>query len=93
LTDEDFLLFDSGPSPDRVLLFSTKKNLETLGDVQHWYSDGTFKSSPSIFTQVFTVHGVKQGATLPLVYGLLPNKTQQSYERFVTAQDTVCANS
>ena len=69
--DEDFLLFHSGLSADRILLFSTKKHLETLGNLDQRYMDGTFKSSASLFTQIFTTRGVKGKAILP--FGLFPN--------------------
>jgi len=71
LNGEDFLLFDSGTGADRVLLFSTETNLRTLSQCKHWYADGTFKASPPLFKQVFSIHGFKSGFTLPLVYGLL----------------------
>jgi len=81
---EEFLLFDSGPGVDRILLYSTKNNIRTLSQCEQWYANGTFKSSPPLFTQIFSIHGFKSGVTLPLVYGLLPNK-EASYTRFLSA--------
>ncbi len=57
--DEDFLLFDSGPAADRILLFSTHANLQALSQSEHWYADGTFKCCPTLFSQLFTIHGVR----------------------------------
>jgi len=44
--------------------------------------DGTFKVSPDIFYQVFTLHVLVQGVTIPAVYALLPNKSKETYSRF-----------
>ena len=49
---EDFLLFDSGPAVDRILVFSTRRNLELMRGCSNWYADGTFKTTPQLFTQV-----------------------------------------
>ena len=42
---EDFLLFDSGPGADRILIFSTADNLQNLQNSTEWYCDGTFRLS------------------------------------------------
>ena len=45
-----FLLHDSGPGDDsRIILFATDDDLETLRSSDHWFGDGTFEVSPSIF--------------------------------------------
>ena len=58
---EQFLLFDSRDDPDfgigRVIVFSTRRNLEQLAKSDTWFVDGTFKVCPSIFTQLFTILG------------------------------------
>lgn len=63
-------------------MFSTDRNMKFLANCQHWYVDGTFKSSPPLFTQLFTLHGQKDGNILPLVYGLLPDKDEDTYDHF-----------
>jgi len=90
--EDPLLLFDSGAGADRILLFSTSNNLRTLSQCDDWYADGTFKSSPPLFKQIFSVHGVKSEVTLPLVYGLLPNKEQDSYTRFLSAMETLATS-
>jgi len=42
--------------------------------------DGTFKSSPSLFYQLFVIHGYRIGNYVPLVFCLLPNKDDRSCE-------------
>lgn len=80
------MLYDSGQEdPQRFLIFSTKENLELLATCDHWCADGTFSSSPPLFSQMYTIHGAKFSTCLPLVYALLPDKTQATYTKFLTA--------
>lgn len=83
LNNDPFILYDSSVGNDNwILLFSTDENLKILASEQcHWFIDGTFKSSPHLFTQLLTIHTIKFNAVLPLVFALLPNKTKDSYDR------------
>lgn len=78
----NFLLWDSGAGDDnRVLVFGTTDNLSLLEQHDHWFIDGTFKVSPRIFYQVFSIHALINNSAYPLIYALLPDKTAQGYER------------
>ena len=82
LRDEEFLGFDSGTDdPDRYLLFTTERNLDILERSEVWHADGTFKCSPALFYQLYSIHAVFKEHTLPLVFILLQNKTQEQYIR------------
>lgn len=70
LQGDPFLLYDSGPTETRILIFSTQRNLHFLAQSDMWFVDGTFKTVPLIFNQLFTIHGVKEKQFLPLVYVL-----------------------
>ncbi len=78
---EKFHLYDSGQSIDGILLFSTKYNFDILSQAQHWFSDGTFKVVPKLFGQLYTIHGVKYNNVILSVFILMPDKSQNSYER------------
>jgi hypothetical protein len=52
----DFLLFDSGPGPHRLLMFGDIMLLDGLARADLWLADGTFKVVPSIFYQLYTIH-------------------------------------
>jgi hypothetical protein len=81
---ENFLLHDSGvDDPDRFFMFGTLDHVKLIGDA-HIFMDGTFDISPTLFMQVYTVHVLKHGRCLPVVYGLLPRKTQAIYTSFLT---------
>ena len=75
----NFLLFDSGSSVNRILIFTTDSNLQVLASSKNWYCDGTFHSAPLVFQQVFSIHVIKDSISIPVVFALLPNKKQESY--------------
>lgn len=85
LNGEDFLLYDSGPEEDRMVVFSTRRNMQLLAGSDHWYADGTFKTVPLLFHQLYTIHGLKENAAVPLVYALLPDKSEATYTRLLRA--------
>jgi hypothetical protein len=66
-------------SQDRILLFSTEANLDTLAILDHWFAEGTFTSRPLLFDQFFVIRGLQMdGANVfcvPMVYCLTPNRT------------------
>lgn len=70
----------------RVIVFATRKNLELLCESAVWFLDGTFKTAPSIFAQVFTIMGSRKRAgheeevAVPLVYALLTGKKTELYK-------------
>ncbi len=77
-----FLFADTGPcDPNRILLFATLANIALMNEYHNWYGDGTFRIAPEIFYQVYTVHILKLGKSLPMVYGLLANKTAETYTK------------
>lgn len=78
---ENFLLFDSGPHEDRILIFGRQSNTQTFADCTTLFVDGTFKICPNLFRQVYTVSGLKHGGVHPIIYALLPNKRKVTYDR------------
>lgn len=65
--NENFIIFDSGPAKDRILIFGTSKNLEYLSASSDWYADGTFKVTPPLFEQVYTIHALSFGKVFPAI--------------------------
>lgn len=79
---EEFLLWDSGTEDvNRIIVFATYGNIFLLSEFRNWCLDGTFSVAPKYFCQVFTIHSLIDGKAIPLIYALLPNKQQSSYER------------
>ena len=86
---EPFFLYDSRDEDEtssddddekeerpRVLVFAARRNLRLLAKSDTWFVDGTFKTAPSLFVQVFTVHGMFKDHALPFVYELLTGTNQ-----------------
>lgn len=86
---DPFLLADDGDA-DRILIFSTRDNLTHLGAATTVFADGTFYTCPDLFTQLYTLHAFVDGAIYPLVYALLPGKSQTTYTRFLTLLKQTC---
>lgn len=58
---DNFLSYDSAEEnmeyDGRVLIFSTKENLQFMSRCDQMYMDGTFDVTPILFSQVYTIHG------------------------------------
>lgn len=93
LRDEQFLLYDSNSRTNRFLVFSTMENLRRLSTCRIWLGDGTFSSVPSVFQQLYTIHGglVRDSEgneemsfkSVPLVYVLTPSKRTSVYRKIL----------
>ncbi|KAG0442096.1 hypothetical protein DMUE_0540, partial [Dictyocoela muelleri] len=65
-SQEIFLLYDSGLTDiSRVLLFSTETHMLYLENSNAWFCDGTFKSCPREFEQLYTIMGRIKGQNIP----------------------------
>ena len=62
-----------------MLIFGTRESLDFLSNADDWFVDGTFADVPAQFTQLYTGHGLKNGRNIVRCYGLLSNKTRQTY--------------
>jgi hypothetical protein len=70
---EFFLKFDSGLTESRILIFTTRQNLDFMNECDNWFCYGTFSVASPIFTQLYTIHGVCYSNVIPSVYILLPH--------------------
>lgn len=77
--NKKFLFHNIGDSKDKFLMFTTKKNIRFLRKCKLWQADGTFKCVPTLFCQLYTIHGFHENKTIPLVFFLLPNKQKKIY--------------
>ena len=75
---EDFLLENNLETGN--VIFSCTSNLEFLVNyAEEIFVDGTFNSCPKFFCQLYTIHGLCNGLYIPLVYSLLPGKSEAIY--------------
>jgi hypothetical protein len=86
-----FLLHDSGPGPNRILLFGDRELLGALARAQVWLADGTFKVVPTLFYQLYSIHFQFIGGLNPAaVYCLLPDKSRATYDRLLGVIKALC---
>jgi hypothetical protein len=62
-----------------IIIFTCCLNLECLCSVDEIYIDGTFRCCPKFLTQLYTIHGYKNGNCIPLVFILLRGKSEELY--------------
>ena len=70
---------------ERILLFTTTENLKWLQEAKFWIMDGTFKTVPNLFRQLYTIHAPASGNVnfqiVPLVYALMSLKSEELYQK------------
>ena len=54
ISGSNFLLYS--PQGNEILIFATQKNILKLSTKVHWCVDGTFKSVPHSYLQLFIIH-------------------------------------
>ena len=78
----NFVLFDSGPGTDRIIILGCTELLDALARASTWLADGTFKVVPLLFFQLYSINfQFVQGINPAGLYCLLPNKTRETYDR------------
>lgn len=84
LNGELFLAKDSRIGNERIVLFTTKANIQLLSQSSFWIMDGLFKTSSTTFCQLYTIHapiGAEDNYRfLPLAYGLMTGKSKELYQ-------------
>ena len=65
----------------RIILFSSDAHLKILAKAQQVLVDGTFRITPSLWTQTFIISAqVTSKVFVPVVFALLPDKKRESYD-------------
>ncbi|CAF5174778.1 unnamed protein product, partial [Rotaria magnacalcarata] len=83
--------FDRIPAQQRlIIIFSSPEQLQLLESCEQLLVDGTFKATPSIFYQLYAMHVVYRNAVLPVIFALIPNKTEQTYRRLIEKVSELC---
>uniref|UniRef100_A0A914NDU9 MULE transposase domain-containing protein n=1 Tax=Meloidogyne incognita TaxID=6306 RepID=A0A914NDU9_MELIC len=80
---ERFLLADSG-GEERILIFGSEASAGWSNQMEHIFMDGTFSVCPSLFHQLFIILSKRGGFVFPVLFCLLPDKTEQTYTRLFT---------
>ena len=85
---KDFLMMND-PEKELVCL-STMTNLKILCEMPKLYVDGTFKSCPKFFKQIFTIHEYVKGMYVPLVFFSLSDKDSCTYTEMFKSTVAKC---
>ena len=81
-----FLVFDSGiEDSKRILVFATENGLNDIEKSTLWACDGTFKTCPTLWYQLITIHASIQNKLFPRIFSLLRDKTPATYTRLFSA--------
>jgi len=79
-----FLQYDSGElDENRFIIWSTEDNFELMKQAKEMYANGTFAVTPCLFDQLYTIHVSISGTIYPVVFILMPNRKQSTYERML----------
>lgn len=69
-------------------MFTSKTNVRYLALCEHWFADGTFKTVPKLFKQLYSIHGLFKGKIVPLVFFLMTKMDEEGYRKSFTALKT-----
>jgi len=73
-----------------MAIFASDFGLQLLQKAPVIAVDGTFSTCPAPWCQLFVLQAVMEGGiSYPVVFGLLPNKTAQTYLKFFTELSTL----
>lgn len=85
---ENFLICNDGEE-NKILIFCSKTSRKIIksSKSKSYLADGTFRCCPKIFYQLYSLHldimsSVNSTNVVPVIYGLLPNKSEETYTRF-----------
>lgn len=86
---QKFLLFDYKYRNNRIIAFASDMSRDIISREKHFFGDGTFKTCPRPFLQLYTLHAdvgssEKETKIMPVLYALLTNKKQSTYNLLFT---------
>nr|CAG8678882.1 5299_t:CDS:1 [Entrophospora candida] len=85
ISGEQFLAREIELDEEKIMIFCTTSNLQHLQEANYWIMDGTFKTMPALFQQMYTIHALVGGENnardFPMVYTLMTSKSEESYRR------------
>lgn len=86
-----FVLYDSGEEDaDRFIIFGTQRGLQLLAQAIYWCADGTYKTVPSLFNQLYTLFGMYLKTLVPALFILATRHTEACYIRILLQIMVLC---
>lgn len=74
-----FLQYDNKNNNNRILIFACPESIKALAQSNIWHIDGTFKTSPINFMQVYTIHAFLYDQFFPSAYIILQHKSEITF--------------
>ena len=81
-TKQEFLFCNSS-TPNKVIAFASDQGLELLSRNPHWNGDGSFRTSPALFTQSYYIHVWDEFSMKPIIYSCCENKSGKCYHELL----------
>ncbi|CAF2528246.1 unnamed protein product [Rotaria sp. Silwood2] len=78
-----FLRIDTGPGPDRQLIFCNPEQATILESSSDFLTDGTFEIVPNIFYQLYVIHAVHREHVISVAFCLLQRKNTNTYQEVI----------
>ena len=66
-----------------ITIFSTVEQIELLSQARFLLADGTFKTAPPPYQQLYTFHAIRNNRRVPVVFALMMNKATADYIRLL----------
>ena len=85
MNGDQFLAREIELGNEKLMIFCTTSNLQHLQNAEYWIMDGTFKTVPILFQQLYTIHipvsGEENSCIFSMVYVLMTSRSEESYKR------------
>ncbi|CAF0884641.1 unnamed protein product, partial [Brachionus calyciflorus] len=81
--DEKFLIYKS--RDNKILVFSSPNQLKALAEADHWYADGTFRSSTNFHYQLYIIHAYVNHHMLACCFALMNRRRKKHYIKVLNA--------
>ena len=82
-----YKLFDT-LDDTRMICYASNIGLEILSKSTEWHADGTFKSAPRKYKQLYHIHAWYKGHMYLCAKIFLKNKDEETYDRMLTKLKT-----
>ena len=66
-----------------MIIFCSTNGLIILSESKRWHADGTFSSVPSLFYQLYIIHGFYKSNMIPSAFILLTGKSEALYRKML----------
>ncbi|CAF1581158.1 unnamed protein product [Rotaria magnacalcarata] len=82
---EEFIIADIRKKKvgGRLIMFCSNEQIDTLLNSTIWFCDGTFKTTPAMFEQVYIIQCLVGDEVFPAVYALTANRKRKTYEEMI----------